>query len=74
MDTIAEGLRTNSIGRRNFDIIEKHGPRMIQMSELDIVAAMRLIWERMKLIIEPSSAVPIAALIRNRLDFLDQRV
>lgn len=60
-DTIADGLRT-SLGDLTFPIIAKHVREIITVSEESIAAAMRLIWERMNLIVEPSAAVPLAAI------------
>lgn len=65
--TIADGLLT-SLGERNFPIIQKFVKDIVTVSEESIIEAMRLIYERMKIIIEPSSAVPVAALIENKLD------
>ena len=63
--TIADGLRTY-LGDRNFPII-KDGIHCIErVTEQEIVDAMRLVWERMKIIIEPSSAVAFAALLRSK--------
>ncbi|MBN2392403.1 MAG: pyridoxal-phosphate dependent enzyme [Anaerolineae bacterium] len=62
--TIADGLRT-FLGDINFPIIYEHVSEIVTVSERAIVAAMRLIWERMKIIIEPSSAVPVAALFEH---------
>lgn len=62
-DTIADGLRT-PVGQRNFELIRRHVQDILTVSEEDIVAAMRLIWERMKIIVEPSCAVPLAAVMR----------
>lgn len=74
VNSIADGLRTNSIGELNFAIIDKHVHRILLVTEDEIVAAMRQIWERMKLIVEPSSAVPVAALLRYRNDFAGRRI
>lgn len=63
-ETIADGLRTAALGALNFPIVTAHVARIVTVSETDIIAAMRAFWERMKLIIEPSSAVAIAALLR----------
>jgi len=71
--TIADGLRT-SLGEITFAIIQKHVKRIITVSEEEIVQAMRHIWERMKIIVEPSCAVPLAALLKTRADFSGQRV
>ncbi len=60
-NTIADGLRT-SLSDLTFEIIHTHLDDLLRVSELGIVEAMRFIWERMKIIIEPSSAVPVAAM------------
>jgi threonine dehydratase len=62
-NTIADGLRT-FLGDKNFPIIQQHVESIIRVEEQEIVAAMRLIWERMKIICEPSCAVPLAAVLR----------
>ena len=72
-NTIADGLRTQ-LGDINFPIILKHVKKIIRVTEDDIIEAMRLIYERMKIIIEPSSAVAVAALIKNKKDFKNQKV
>jgi len=72
-DTIADGLRTN-LGDINFPIIQKYVDGIILVSEEEIVAAMRLIWERMKIIIEPSCAVPFAAVLKNKETFANQKI
>ncbi len=72
-NTIADGLRTH-LGDINFPILQKHLYEVILVSEEEIVAAMRLIWERMKIIVEPSSAVPLAALLKEKDQYAGQRV
>jgi threonine dehydratase len=63
-DTVADGLLT-SLGKRNFPIIGEHVSAIWTVEDPDIIAAMRLIWERMKIVIEPSAAVcPAAVLAR----------
>lgn len=62
-ETVADGLRTN-LGEYTFAIIHKRVPRILVVSEQEIITAMRHIWERMKIIIEPSCAVPFAAMLR----------
>jgi len=71
--TIADGLLT-SLGSLTFPIILKEVDQIVTVSEEGIVAAMRMIWERMKIIIEPSSAVPLAAILENKLDVKGKRV
>jgi threonine dehydratase len=71
--TIADGLLT-SLGDKTFEIIQKHVKEIITVSEEEIIAAMRLVWERMKIIIEPSSAVPVATAIKNKDRFKGKRI
>lgn len=72
-NTIADGLRTN-LGDINFPIIQKYVDQILRVEEEEIVAAMRLIWERMKIIVEPSCAVPFAAVLKNKEQFKDKKV
>lgn len=67
-DTIADGLRTH-LGDINFPIIKEGVEEIITVSESSIVEAMRLVWERMKIIIEPSCAVPLAAVFKEEEKF-----
>jgi threonine dehydratase len=62
-DTIADGLRA-SLAPRTFAILRQHLDRVLLVSEAEIIAAMRTVWERLKIIIEPSSAVAIAPLLK----------
>ena len=71
--TIADGLLT-SLGERNFAIISEKVDDIVTVSEQNIVEAMRMIWERMKIIIEPSSAVPLAAILEGKIDIQNQKV
>ena len=61
-NTIADGLRAN-LGVRNFEIITEHVDDIVLTSEARIVEAMKLIWTRLKIIVEPSAAVPLAAIM-----------
>ena len=72
--TIADGLRTLPRGSRNFPIIRRLVREIILVSEEEIVSAMRLIWERMKIVVEPSSAVTLAALRANPAPFAGRKV
>jgi threonine dehydratase len=71
--TIADGLLT-SLGSLTFPIILNNVDQIVTISEESIVAAMRMIWERMKIIIEPSSAVPLAAILENKADVKGRKV
>jgi len=70
--TIADGLRT-SLGTLTFPIIQKHVSSIVTVSEDSIVRAMKFIWERMKIIVETSSAVPFAAIMENRINIEGKR-
>ncbi len=71
--TIADGLLT-SLGVRNFAIIKAKVDAIVTVSEISIIAAMRMVFERMKIIIEPSSAVPLAAILEGKIDVRKQRI
>lgn len=71
--TLADGLRT-ALGPITFDLVQQHVDRIITCSEADIVRAMRILWERMKIVVEPSSAVPLAALMANGIPEGTQRI
>jgi threonine dehydratase len=62
------------LGDRNFPIIQKHVEKIIRVEEDEIIQAMQLIWERMKIIIEPSCAVPFAAVLKNADEFKTKQV
>ncbi len=71
--TVADGLRT-SLGDLTFPVIRDQVERIVPVSETAIVEAMRFVWERTKLLIEPSAAVPLAALWERRIDLTGLRV
>lgn len=71
--TIADGLLT-SLCELTYEIISTKCDGILTVSETGIVDAMRLVWERMKIIIEPSSAVPIAAIMEHPQYFIGKRV
>lgn len=72
-NTIADGLRT-TLGNINFPIIQQYVEKIILVSEEEIVTAMKLIWERMKIIVEPSSAVALAAVIGEKEELQNKRI
>ena len=72
-NTIADGLRTH-LGDINFPIIQKHVDRIILLEEAEIISAMRLIWERLKIVCEPSSAVAFAAVIKEKERFQAKKI
>lgn len=71
--TIADGLLTQ-LGDQNFPIILKYVSKIIRVEESEIIEAMKFIWERMKIVIEPSSAVAVAALFRNHTEFKQKKI
>lgn len=71
--TIADGLLA-SMGEKNFEIIKELVSNVFVVNDNEITEAMRLIWERMKIIIEPSCAVPMAAILKNRDYYAGKKV
>jgi threonine dehydratase len=71
-NTIADGLLT-SLGDLTFPIIQRHVKDIVLVSEEAIVEAMRCLWERMKILVEPSAAVPLGAILSRRLDVAGRR-
>ena len=71
--TIADGLLT-SLGKRNFPIIQKYVSDIVTVSEDAIIEAMKLVFERMKLVVEPSAAVVLAALLEKKVEVEGKRV
>lgn len=72
-NSIADGLLT-ALGDKTFPIIRDHVHEVITVSEVEIVHAMRLVWEKMKIIIETSGAVPVAAALKGKEKFKGKRV
>jgi threonine dehydratase len=71
--TIADGLRT-SLGDLTFPLIAGHVDDIVGVSEDAIIRAMRLVWLTLKIVVEPSSAVPLAAVLEGRLDVVGKSV
>lgn len=71
--TIADGLLT-SLGSLTFPIIRQHVEQIVTVSEAAIIDAMRFVWERAKLVVEPSGAVPVAVLWEGKIDLRGLRV
>ncbi len=72
-NTIADGLLT-TLGTKTFPIIQDLVKEIITVTDEEIVAAMRIIWERLKIIVEPSCAVPFAAVLKQKSRFAGKRV
>jgi len=71
--TMADGLRT-TLGQANFVVIKSHVDDILTVSEASIVVAMKLLWTRLKIIVEPSSAVAVAAILEHKKIFFGKRV
>ena len=72
VDTIADGLRT-TIGAENFALIRQHVDDVVTVSEASIITAMRRLWETLRIVVEPSGAVPFAAILEGKVDVRGQR-
>lgn len=72
-DTVADGLRA-TIGTLTFEVIRAESDGVVRVEDADTVAAMRYVWEYMKILIEPSAAVPVAALLRGLVEVRGKRV
>lgn len=71
--TIADGLRTH-LGDINFPILQQHVDIIVRVEEEDIISSLKLLWERLKVVVEPSSAVAFAALLKNKSYFKNKKV
>lgn len=71
--TIADGLRTG-LGNLTFSMIRSGAEAIVTVEEKEIVDAMRALWMRMKIVIEASAAVPVAAILQHREDFVGKRI
>jgi len=72
-DTIADGLKT-SLSQKTFDIIMEGADEIITIDEREIISAMRMIWERLKVVCEPSCSLPLAAVLKNKKMFKNKKV
>lgn len=72
-DTIADGLKT-VLGSYTFPVIQQYVRTILRVTEAEIIQAMHLIWERMKIVVEPSSAVALAAVFKDPVRFKGKRV
>ena len=71
--TVCDGLR-GTLGAPNFQLLHAHHAEAIVVEDADTLAAMRLLWTRLKLLVEPSSAIALAAVLQQRERFAGQRV
>ncbi|MDP2207761.1 MAG: threonine/serine dehydratase [Bacteroidota bacterium] len=73
-NTIADGMRTLSVGKRNFEIIMKYVDDVVTVSDEDVIEMMKFFFERMKIVVEPTGAVAPAAVMKNVLGLKDKKV
>ena len=72
--TIADGARTPSLGQLTFPLVRQHVDDMVTVSDDDLVHAMRFVWERMKLVVEPTGVLGLAAALRGKVEVAGRRV
>ena len=72
-DTVCDGLR-GTLGAPNFKLLRHYGVEALTVDDADTLVAMRLLWERSKQPVEPSSAIALAAVLQHRQRFAGQRV
>tara|TARA_B110000444_G_scaffold256179_1_gene292015 strand:- start:92 stop:937 length:846 start_codon:yes stop_codon:yes gene_type:complete len=72
-NTIADGLKTQ-LGDKNFPIIKEEVHSIIRITEQEIIESMKIIWERLKIVCEPSCSLPLAAVLKNKEFFKDKKV
>jgi threonine dehydratase len=73
-DTIADGARTPYLGKITFPLIRKHVDAMITVEDAEIIEAMRLLWNRTKMIVEPTGAMSLAGILSGKIDTKGARV
>jgi threonine dehydratase len=74
VDTIADGARTPSLSPLTLALIRRSVAEMTTASDAELIAAMRFVWERMKLIVEPTGMLGLAPLLAGRIAARGQRV
>jgi threonine dehydratase len=72
--TIADGARTPSLGTLTFPLVRQHVDDMATVSDDELVRAMRFVWERMKLVVEPTGVLGLAAALSGRVAVGGRRV
>jgi threonine dehydratase len=72
--TIADGLQTQSPGEINFAIMQEHAAGIVTVTDEELIEAMRAAFERMKLVVEPSGAAAIAAVLNERISVRGRRI
>ena len=73
-DTIADGARTMSLGKITFALIRKHVDDMLTVTDAELLKSMFFLWERMKIVVEPTGALAAAALLEKKIDAKGKRI
>lgn len=73
-DTIADGARTHSLGKNTFPLVLRYVQDMATVTDAELLRAMFFLWERMKIVVEPTGALGAAGLFEGRADVRDRRV
>jgi threonine dehydratase len=73
-DTIADGARTQSLGAFTFPLVLRYVDDILTVTDAQLVEAMRFLWERMKLVVEPTGALATAGVLGGAIDVRDKRV
>jgi threo-3-hydroxy-L-aspartate ammonia-lyase len=73
-DTIADGARTPSLGKLTFPLVLRHVDDMLTVTDAELLRAMFLLWERMKIVVEPTGALAACALLEKKIDLKGRRV
>ncbi len=73
-DTIADGARTSSLGAVTFPLVLEYVDDMVTVPDAELIETMHFLWERMKIVVEPTGALAATALLSGRVDAADQRV
>ncbi len=71
--TVADGLLT-SLSKKTFEILSRHIEKVITVQESSIISALKLLWQRLKIVVEPSAAVTLAAVLENKNLFSNKKV
>lgn len=72
--TIADGIRTVSLGTKTFEVIKAKTDDIVLVSDTEVIDAMQWIYSRLKIVVEPTAAVPFAAVLKNQLKLKNKRI
>jgi threonine dehydratase len=73
-ETIADGAKPPALGKITFEVIQRHVSDMVSVPDEALIDAMHFVWQRMKLVVEPTAVLPLAAVLTGKIDVEDKRV